>query len=298
TWRVDTQAWFLLTLTLGLLFLPKILAALDLLFLPAERAAFGGWGRIGAGIVVETILFTLLAPVLMLFHTKFLILTLCRISVDWKSQRRGRAGESDWGECLRVHAGHTVLGVTWAALAWWIDPVLAAWMSPILAGFILSIPLSYFTGALGPGLALKRAGILQTPEETHPWPGLVSLGERLTRHPPAPEGTADAGLLRAVLDPYVNSVHLSLLRMKRLPAASAERFAGLREKLLREGPRALEPRDKLSLLRDAQSMQLLHREIWSTPARELAAWWQNALAQYTAHHEDGFESDSLGQAAG
>jgi membrane glycosyltransferase len=183
---------------------------------------------------------------------------------------------------VQVHAGHTVLGIGWSILAWWIDPVLAAWMSPILAGFVFSIPVSYFTGELRTGLALKRAGILQTPEESRPWPGLVALGERMADQPPPPEPARDTGLLTAILDPYVNAIHLSLLRMKQLPPASAERFSLLRRKLLHEGPDALEPRDKLALLRDAQSMQVLHRDIWATPARDLAEGWRQALARYAA----------------
>ena len=283
SWRIETQAVLLFTLTLGLLFLPKFLAMLDLRSRPAELAAFGGWKRVWDGVFTETILFTLLAPVLMLFHTKFIILTLCRISIDWKSQRRGRAGESAWTESIEVHAGQTLLGVIWAAVAWWIDPILAAWMSPILIGFILSIPVSYLTGSVAPGLAAKRAGLLQTPEESAPWSGLVQLHERIVHRAPRHEVAVDEGLSTAVLDPEVNAIHLSLLRMKKLPEASEVRFARLREKLLQEGPKALTPRDKLSLLRDAGSMQRLHREVWSRPARELAAWWQQALDQYSDH---------------
>ncbi|MDB6128752.1 MAG: glucosyl transferase family 2 [Verrucomicrobia bacterium] len=285
SWRIETQAVLLFTLTLGLLFLPKFLAILDLRACPADLAAFGGWKRVWSGVLAETVLFTLLAPVLMLFHTKFIVLTLCRTSVDWKSQRRGRAGQSEWRESIHVHAGQTLLGFAWAGIAWWIDPVLAAWMSPILIGFMLSIPVSYLTGSVRPGLAAKRAGLLQTPEESHPWPPIVELHERIAHRAPAPDAVRDQGLSLAVLDPVTNAIHLSLLRMKKIPDASEAHFRVLREKLLREGPAALTPRDKLSLLRDAGSMQRLHREVWSAPARNLATWWQQALQEYDSHHE-------------
>jgi membrane glycosyltransferase len=280
TWRFATEAVLLLSLTLGLLFLPKILALLDLRSRPAEVAAFGGWTRLVAGIVMETVLFTLLAPVLMLFHTKFIVLTLCRRSVGWKPQRRGRDGESDWRESGFTHAGHTALGVAWLALAWWINPMLAVWMSPILAGFVLSIPMSFFTGCVAPGLALKRAHFLLTPEESNSPSELVRLDKRMRRRNRrrAPVQTADDGLLEAVTDPYVNAIHLSQLRAKERPTpANVMRFADLRARLLREGPAALAPRDKLALLLDADSMSRLHRELWSAPATELAASWRDAL---------------------
>ena len=279
-WRFGTEAVLLFGLTAGLLFLPKILALLDLRSRPAELAAFGGWLRVGAGILLETVLFTLFAPVLMLFHTKFVVLTLCRRSVGWKTQRRGREGESDWRECVRAHAGHTALGLAWLALAWWINPTLALWLSPILAGFILSIPGSYFTGCIAPGLALKRAGILLTPEESAPLPELDRLGQWLATRtePSASWAAADGGLLEAVTDPCINAIHVSQLRTRENPAPANEaRFAELRARLLGEGPAALAPRDKLALLLDADSMIRLHRDLWATPAAELASEWRGVL---------------------
>lgn len=283
TWRFQTQAVLLLSLTLGLLFVPKICALLDLRSRREDLAAFGGWGRVGLGVAMETILYTLLAPVLMLFHTTFVVLTLCRRSVGWKTQRRGREGQSDWRECVQLHAGHTVLGFAWLGLAWWINPMLAAWMSPILAGFILSIPVSYFTGSIGPGLALKRAGLLTNPEESRPAPELIRLEERVQARAAErePAGAPDAGLVEAVADPYVNAIHLSQLRAKGEPVAANEvRFAELRRKLLQEGPGALGARDKLALMLDAESMTRLHRGLWMTPAEELAEVWRRALARY------------------
>jgi membrane glycosyltransferase len=79
----------------------------------------------------------------------------------------------------------------------------------------------------------------------------------------------------------VNAVHVSLLRAKdELPPASEERFVGLRETLLHEGPAALDPRDRLALLLDADSMNALHDALWSSPAAHLAEWWQLALQHY------------------
>ncbi len=269
-WRFSTEAMLLLGLTIGLLFLPKILALLDLRSRPAEVAAFGGWLRLAAGILLETVLYTLLAPVLMLFHTKFLVLTLCRRSVGWTTQRRGYDGGASWRESLHTHAGHTLLGLAWLALACWIYPMLALWMSPILAGFILSIPVSHFTGGLVAGRVLQRARILATPEEVAPPAELVRLDECLSERPRRPglAPAGDDGLLDAVTDPYVNAIHLSQLRLKEDPAPANElRFARLREQLLREGPAALTPRDKLALLFDSDSMSRLHRDLWATPGR-------------------------------
>ena len=281
-WRFGTEAVLLLGLTLGLLFLPKILALLDVRSRPREVAAFGGRRRLVAGMLFETLLSTLFAPVLMLFHTKFIVLTLCRRSVGWKTQRRGRDGESDWSESVFTHAGHTALGVAWLALAWWINPMLALWMSPILAGFILSIPVSFLTGCVAPGLALKRAQLLLTPEESAPPRELVQLAQRVAeRNQNSSTGSVrDQGLVEVVTDPYVNAIHLSQLRAKEdLSLATEVRFAALRKRLLHHGPAALATRDKLALLQDANSVSALHRELWASPGIELADIWRRALAR-------------------
>lgn len=286
--RLDFQAQALMLLggTLGLLFLPKILALIDLSRSREKVAAFGGWAKVVISVVAETFIFTLLAPVLMLFHTKFIALTLAGRGVAWVAQRRGADGDPDWREAILTHSGHTAISLVWAVFAFWVNPGFALWLSPILLGLFLSIPISLLTGQLGPGRRLKRLGLFATPEETTPPAELARLARNLEAcrlHPtPAPELAADYGLLQAVLDPYVNAVHLALLRERdQKPDANAElRFSPLRQRLLREGPQALAAREKNALLLDADSMASLHRELWSSPADNLAEWWRAAIRSY------------------
>jgi membrane glycosyltransferase len=283
-WSYHGEALTLFAYTIMLLFLPKMLALLDLRSRVVDLARFGGWKKLLMGVFVETLIFTLVAPVLMLFHTWFIGLTLLGKKVSWGTQRRG-AADFSWGETIIAHGCHTALGLLGAVVVFQIDPQLALWMSPILAGLILSIPLSYFTGCQSPGLALRQRGIFQTPEESHPLPELAQLANAMARREASatlwPELQSNYGILQAVLDPYVNAVHVSLLRAKDdPPAATEERFILLRAKLLREGPKALVPRDQMALLTDADSMHILHHEVWAAPAAHLAGWWQSALQHY------------------
>ena len=284
-WSYHAQAICLSFFTLGMLFLPKVMSLFDLRRRPDEVKAFGGWPDLLGSVFLETLIFTLLAPVLMLFHTKFIVLTVCRQKITWGTQRRGRAGESVLAETFSAHWGHTLVGIVGWMIVSRINPMLAFWMSPILMGLICAIPLSYFTGSLAVGLELQREGLFKTPEESRPLPELVELAAGLAaqhRGPqPLPELAENYGLLQAVLDPYVNAVHVSLLRAKdELPPASEERFVGLRKTLLREGPSALQPRDRMALLMDVDSMNALHNELWSSPKSGLAGWWQLALDHY------------------
>ena len=84
-----------------------------------------------------------------------------------------------------------------------------------------------------------------------------------------------------MLDPYVNAVHVSFLRAKDdAPPATEVRLAELRLRLVRDGPAALPPRDRMALLSDLDSMVALHEEIWSAPSSHLGRWWQLALEHY------------------
>ncbi len=122
------------------------------------------------------------------------------------------------------------------------------------------------------------------PEEVAPPYELKRLEQNLAecyRHL-APFGPlrADYGLLQAVLDPYVNALHVALLRQKKPTEESREWFSQLRERLLHDGPAKLTTKEKMSLLMDAESMIELHRQLWNTPAESLAEWWRLAMRQY------------------
>jgi membrane glycosyltransferase len=100
----------------------------------------------------------------------------------------------------------------------------------------------------------------------------------------------NSGLAEVVLDPYVNAIHVSLLREKRLNPEYNETLARLGvgqprvrvlgEKLLAEGPEGLKPDEELLVLSDAETMSWLHRQVWLRPSESLAAWWQTIIRQY------------------
>jgi len=100
------------------------------------------------------------------------------------------------------------------------------------------------------------------------------------RFPPFEPLRSNYGLMQAVLDPYVNAMHVALLRQRRPSDDAREWFGQLRERVLREGPADFTIKEKMALLLDADSMIWLHRELWSCPAGGLAEWWRLAMRQY------------------
>jgi len=163
-------------------------------------------------------------------------------------------------------------------------PAYFWWLSPVLAGMVFSIPISIFLSKLSFGRHAANLGLFLTPEETRPPYELRRLRQNLAecqKHMlPIEPLRNDHGILQAVLDPYVNAVHVSLLRQRRPSQQSREYFVNLRKHLLAEGPEKLTLREKKALLLDAESMIWLHRELWRQPTKSLADWWQLAMRQY------------------
>jgi membrane glycosyltransferase len=279
------QALTLFALTMLLLFLPKFASVIVMLNRPEEVALFGGRWRLGVSAILETLGSMLLAPVNMIFNTKFVIFTVLGQGVAWVTQKR-QADEdgTDWREAILTHGVMTVFGVVWGVSSLILIPAYFAWLSPVLAGLVLSIPMSIFLSKAAFGRRARELGIFLTPEEARPPIDLELLERNLDecyRHlPPFEPLRSDYGLMQAVLDPYINAMHVALLRQRRTSPVAREWFSRLQGRLLREGPGRLSTREKMALLMDPQSMIHLHRELWTLPPDALAEWWRLAMRQY------------------
>jgi len=280
------EALTLFAFTMLLLFLPKALGVIVALRDRESAAAFGGSLRLVASAILETAASTLAAPIQMLFNSKFVIFTLLGQGILWINQRRGvdDDDDTDWREAILTHASHTAIGLVWGISAFILTPQFFWWLSPVLLPLMLSIPLSIILSKSGLGRAAQRVGLFLTPEETRPPEELTALRKNLAecyrQLRPLEPLRADYGLLQAVLDPYINAVHVSLLRQRRPSEESREYFMHLRQRLLAQGPAELSVREKMALLIDADSMIWLHRELWRLPAGALAGWWRLAMRQY------------------
>ena len=275
----------LCALTMLLLFLPKVVSVVVTLGRREEAERFGGGRRLIVSALAETALSVLLAPINMAFNAKFVLFTLLGQGVSWVTQRRTSEGDgTDWREAIITHGGQTVFGLFWGGSSYIISPPFFFWLSPVVVPLVLSIPISILLSKTSVGRGTRAWGLFLTPEETFPPYELKRLHQNLTecyRHlPPLEPLRADYGLLQAVLDPYVNALHVALLRQRRPTEESREWFLQLRERLLRDGPARFTLKEKMALLMDAESMIVLHRELWSRPAGELAEWWRLAMRQY------------------
>ena len=268
---VSNHEILLFTGTMFVLFAPKAFVLVQAMISLRLRKGFGGLISILSGVVIETIVSTLAAPIFMLFHCKFLIWALLGKSVTWDAQVRGSAGTS-WKSAVKSHASHCLIGSVWALLALWIDFSLFLWMLPVLAGLILSIPISVYT---------SRATSTDFLAQSDPAWELEEIEQRLRNAtPPIPSSEELApyeGISRAIVDPYVNAVHVTL---QDAHSSKGEDFSGLAERLATLGPENLTKDETKSVMTSADLMLNLHRRIWTTPFAELAPWWRHVVTGY------------------
>ena len=293
-WSGTAEAFLIFIICMAVILLPKFLSLIDLAHDWRRRKQFGGLLNAFGGVVGETVFSALHAPLLMLWHTRFVVTNFAGISVGWSTQRRAADG-TDWRYAARRHWGHVLIGAVWGWFTWKLDPGVFWWFTPVLAGMVLSVPLSALTSRRSLGARARSLGLFLTPEETAPPREIVALRSRLKIHEltnhEAPRVTTHAGLAEAVLDPYVNAVHVSLLREKELNPVYAEHFkrigAGtdtvreLGEKLLAAGPEKLQASERMVVLADQAVMAWLHRQAWLRPEEKLAPWWRAMIREFS-----------------
>lgn len=273
-WRPD-WAFALAGVTAAILFLPKLLAIL-LVVLRGRAREFGGFFRLLASALLEVLVSTLLAPVRMVFHTRFVFSNLLGRSVVWSSPPRGDR-ETSWREALRYHAIDTVWAGAWAAGVFALNPSYFWWLTPIVAALILSVPVSVLTSRIGLGDRTRGAGLFLTPEESSPPPEIADVARETARAEAARAALPPVehdGFVRAVVDPAVNAVHCALLGGTRggKQGLRAARRA-LVEQALAQGPDALGAGERRLLLADVEPMIELHRGVWQLADRTRTVRW-------------------------
>lgn len=216
----------------------------------------------------ELLASSLLAPIRMAFHSRFVIVTLLGRSTEWVTPPRDDRG-TRWSEALRRHGPHAIPAVIWAVAVRILDPQYFWWLLPVAGALVVAIPVSVLLSRSDLGDRIRARGWLLIPEETTP-PAEIARMRTLAAESPALE--ADAAV-RAVVDPYANAIHRALLRPRGsvVPDIRAEREA-LLERALDEGPAGLASREWRTLLREPDLMERAHGAVWALPPDAAARW--------------------------
>jgi len=218
----------------------------------------------------------------MLFHAKFVFVTLLGQQVTWAGQERKDVGTS-WRDALRFHGSGMALGIVWGLGVYVLNRAFFWWLTPILIALFLAVPVSVFTSRPGVGRFFARLGLFLIPEEVET-PAILRRVEALVRGSEESRAVhVTRGFARVVVDPVVNALHLTFARAERTvsPEIEAE-LAALADKALHQGPQALSLKEKRMLLHDPARLVTLHRAVWELPeGPEAGRWGLTALRPRT-----------------
>jgi membrane glycosyltransferase len=188
--------------TLAVLFLPKAIGLVSAFLSRKVRRGCGGAWRLLASGLAELVLSALYAPIMMLIHSRQVAEILLGRDSGWGPQRR-EGGETSWRDAWRAHRWHMGIGAATAGAAWFVSPMILAWLAPTLLGLFFAVPLSKLSGSAGAGAAMRRMGLLATPEERDPHPILAEHEAARERFPHPPKD----GVLALAGDPMLREAH-------------------------------------------------------------------------------------------
>ena len=161
-------------LTLAVLLLPKILAAVLTLRDRQMRRQFGGAARLCASMLVEQLFSMLLAPSMMLFHSTFVAQILLGKTVSWNASSRADRGVT-LREAFRRQKWHLAFALAWGTIMLRVAPRFFWWLTPVLVGLICGVWFTAWTSRTSAGRIARRWGLFLIPEETAPPRELMAL---------------------------------------------------------------------------------------------------------------------------
>jgi len=259
-----------LAVTLTMLFLPKILALILVLRQPRVLASHGGAIKVSLSVILESLFSMLLAPVLMLFQSRFVFAIILRRDIGWAEQQRDDH-QTGFKEAILAHSGHTLIGFTAGYVTYNYVPSFFWWFVPVLLGLVLSIPLSVYSSSTFLGRKSKQKGLFLIPEETDPPELLNDLYPELhhkdqdgaTYNPIQPRS------IQAITNPRVHALHTALLSEINYSRKEKHYLEGLSYQYLEDGADSLNKAEMRALLSDKHTLKRLHTMIWSSSALSL-----------------------------
>ncbi len=248
-----------LIFTLAMLLLPKLMALILIAISRSQRRAFGGILRATASALLESVFSILVAPILMLFQTKFVWAILLRRTIGWPAQQRADHSTT-LRDAVAMHGVQTLLGAAAGVVSWMYLPDYFWWFVPVLGGVLLSIPLSMVSSSVRLGQIARRLGLFVTPEERKRPDVLVEFDAALAAKTAWPVALRDA-----VRDPHMQALHQALLPPDEVQSRRQRHYAqGLMYKTMEEGLEALSTAEQRELLSRGESLREVHDWAWTT----------------------------------
>ncbi len=230
---------------------PKLLAVITLLEDPAAARAHGGTGAVIKSALAETVFSALMAPIVMLQHSWYVVTIMLGMATGWHAQTRTDRA-LPLALVARKFAPHTVIGAAAAFVIYRYVAVDSGWFVPLLAGLLLAIPLVVLSSSPLLGRLAREDRFFLVPSET--WGSkVVSRAHALAA---GHEGLSAEPQRLVLEDAAVRELHLALLNGAQ-PAADPLEVWSVWERVRRRGTANLSREDWALLLSDAEGLKTL-----------------------------------------
>jgi membrane glycosyltransferase len=247
------ELFILVIATLVLLYLPKLLAVLALLGDAEATSAHGGTGAVLMGVFWESLFSTLMAPIVMLQHSWFVLSVLMGMATGWGSQQRTDRA-LPLGCVARQFWPHTLIGLAATVILWKYAHDSFGWFVPLLAGMLVSIPLVVMTSSPLLGRVSRQDGLFLVPSETR---GLRVLDRAHALAAARPQGSVGDVRQLVLEDARVRELHLALLAGTPAAAGDPVRLGALLDQARRRDTQGFSREDWTLLLSDSESLKSL-----------------------------------------
>ncbi|MCH6257111.1 glucans biosynthesis glucosyltransferase MdoH [Puniceicoccaceae bacterium K14] len=269
-------------ITFTMLFFSKGLAVLDSFLTKGRNRRFGGGLKAVMSVVIESVVSIFVAPLFMLYHSRFVVSTALGKGITWKTQNRGAGSGLKLYQAFLQHWDMVFWGGVAVVAAKQINPYFFWWLSPVWFGLLMAPVSSCLLSKPSIGGWLRRTQILATPEEIEPEQSIVEC-EKIAN---APSGETKEeweypGFMKALLDPYVNAIRVHMAQ--EVDSENREKpHPGLSDRLLEMGAGALNDKERKSVLSDPTMLESLYRMLWTVDPDRLHPSWKSMIADYGA----------------
>lgn len=198
----------LFIVSMFMLILPKFMGLIIYMRENKDKASIGGkWGAFKS-VWVEILVSALMAPIMMMFQSKFVFDIFTGNAVGWSAQNRDDHGTS-FKEAVDRHIWHTGLGIIAMVVIWLYAHSLFWWMLPITLGLVFAIPISMMTSRVANGKFFRNRKYFLIPEEVN-LPSILQRSQKFEEE--LQQKISDKkGVELVVDDPLMNAVHIMML---------------------------------------------------------------------------------------
>ena len=204
--KLGTIALFIISMFM--LIFPKFLGLIVYLKQNRSKSKIGGTFGAVKSVLTEIVFSALMAPIMMMFQSKFVFDVFAGRDAGWKTQNREDASTS-LSLAWERHKWHTLLGIATEVIVYFYAYELFWWISPITIGLILSVPLSMLTSRSQAGKWCFDHKFFIIPEEIQE-PGILVLARNFKQKLYALEEKYK-GIELILHDKVMNALHIFML---------------------------------------------------------------------------------------